>query len=92
MKESHKFYKYAHFYSTSEVIELLHKNGFICGKICQTIFSNPEIMTAPDPVRDSYGQGVFVVISSKKLFKENKMKILFIINDAPYGTEKAYNH
>ena len=41
-RQAGKFYRNTHFYSTSEVIEILHKNGFICGKICQTIFSNPE--------------------------------------------------
>jgi len=66
MKESHKFYQHAHFYSTQEVLQLLQQNGFICGEMCQTIFSIPETMIAPDPIRDGYGEGAFVVINSIK--------------------------
>lgn len=35
-------------------------------KTCQTIFSNPETMTAKDIVKEGYGEGAFVVISAIK--------------------------
>ena len=67
MKTLNKFYKNATFYSTKEIIELLTHSNF--GKIqsCQTIFSNPDTMTAPDAVKDGYGEGAFVVLSAIKI-------------------------
>lgn len=66
MKASNKFYKDAIFYSTQEVIELLRQAKFNQIEICQTIFSNPNTMTAPDNVIEGYGKGAFVVLSSTK--------------------------
>lgn len=66
MKSSSKFYADASLYSTSEVLDLLHQAGFNQFRICQTIFSHPDLMTTPDPVIDGYGEGAFVVIASIK--------------------------
>lgn len=66
MKASNKFYSRAKFYSTKEVIELLHHAHFNQIQTCQTIFSNPDTMTMPDTVKDGYGEGAFVVISAIK--------------------------
>ena len=67
MKVSNKFYKDATFYTTKEIIDLLEHTNFGDIKICQTIFSNPDIMTAPDSVKNGYGEGAFVVLSAIKL-------------------------
>lgn len=67
MKTSNKFYRDATFLSTREVIELLHEADFHQIQSCQTIFSNPETMTAPDPVKDGHGEGAFVVLSAIKM-------------------------
>ncbi len=67
MKASSKFYKDATFYSAQEVIELLHQASFNQIQTCQTIFSNPDTMTAPDAVKDGYGEGAFVVLSEIKI-------------------------
>lgn len=72
LKASNKFYRNATFYSTAEILKLLGKAGFIETGICQTIFSNPDSITAPDPVREGYGEGAFVVISSIKQIEETK--------------------
>ena len=72
MKASNKFYGEATFYSTQRVLDLLHQTGFIQSQTCQTIFSNPESMTALDPIRNGYGEGAFVVIHSNKQYKETK--------------------
>lgn len=66
MKDSDKFYRNAKFYSTSEVIQLIQKSGFDYSNACQTIFSNPDTMTAPDLIRDGYSKGAFVVVNSIK--------------------------
>lgn len=63
-KKSDMFYKSAHFYSTSEIRELLEQNAFEIQQICQTIFSNPQAMKETDPVLDGYGEGAFIVINS----------------------------
>src|SRR3990170_845342 len=55
MKFSHKFYSKVAFYSTQEVIELLQQTNFNQIQTCQTIFSNPDTMTAPDNVIEGYG-------------------------------------
>lgn len=60
-KASNKFYEKATFFSGPQVIEFLRKAGFVEIQSCQTIFTSPTEMTAPDPVRDGHGQGGFVV-------------------------------
>ena len=71
MKASNKFYRDATFYTTREVLALLQQVGFTRIVACQTIFSNPETMNAPDNVRDGYGEGAFVVLSATK-FNQGK--------------------
>jgi ubiquinone/menaquinone biosynthesis C-methylase UbiE len=70
MKSSHKFYADATFYSTQQVLDLLHQVGFLQSQSCQTLFSDPDSMTALDPVRDGYGEGAFVVTRTIKQPKE----------------------
>lgn len=66
VKSSNKFYRDARFYSAGEVIRLLQLSEFIPDRPCQTIFSNPDTMTAPDPISDGYSDGAFVVVNSDK--------------------------
>ncbi len=66
MKSSNKFYSEAKFYSAEEAIKLIEKSGFTFKDACQTIFSDPDKMTAPDSVRNDYGEGAFVVINFVK--------------------------
>lgn len=68
MKATDKFYSNATFYSTQEVIKFLHQTNFNQIQTCQTIFSNPDNMKAPDIVKDGHGEGAFVVILA---FKQN---------------------
>jgi ubiquinone/menaquinone biosynthesis C-methylase UbiE len=65
-KSESTFYRYAHFYSFTQVIEWLRRLGFGAIKTCQTIFKNPEEVAAPEPVKDGYGEGGFVVIAAQK--------------------------
>jgi SAM-dependent methyltransferase len=65
-KASNSFYEDATFFSGRQVIGFLRKAGFVEIQSCQTIFANPSEMIAPDPVRDGYGQGGFVVITGLK--------------------------
>jgi ubiquinone/menaquinone biosynthesis C-methylase UbiE len=67
MKISNKFYKDAVFYSAKDIINLLEQTNFGNIKICQTIFTNPDKMTAPEIVKSGYGEGAFVVLSAIKL-------------------------
>ena len=71
MKNTNKFYRQAHFYSTSEVMQILQQTGFINPNTCQTIFTNPETITKSNPVYEGYGEGAFVVINT---IKPNKGK------------------
>lgn len=67
MKDSNKFYNNAAFYSTQDIIELLHQANFSQIQTCQTIFSDPEEMNAPDIIKDGFGEGAFIVLSAIKL-------------------------
>jgi len=66
-KSESTFYRYAHFYSVTQVIEWLKKVGYNTIRTCQTIFKNPEEMTALEPIKD--GNGGVVVISAQKEVK-----------------------
>jgi ubiquinone/menaquinone biosynthesis C-methylase UbiE len=65
-KSRSTFYRYAHFYAVTQVIEWLKRSGFGEIKTCQTIFKLPREMTAVEPVKDGYGEGGFVVIAAQK--------------------------
>ncbi len=65
-KEKSRFYRRAKFYTVSQVLAWLEKLGYPGPRICQTIFEDLPAITAPEPVRDGYGQGAFVVIASQK--------------------------
>lgn len=63
-KESHRFYRYATFYSTQEVLSLLSASGFRDFKIFQTVFKPLDEIVAIEPVKEGYGEGAFVVIGA----------------------------
>jgi SAM-dependent methyltransferase len=65
-KNDNKFYKYARFYSVKQVLEYLDAAGYEHHRTLQTIFQNPEAITAIEPVKEGYGEGLFVVISADK--------------------------
>jgi ubiquinone/menaquinone biosynthesis C-methylase UbiE len=65
-KMNNPFYQYAHFYSVNEVLELLKQAGFGSTKIVQTLFSLLDIQ-AIDPIKNGYGEGGFVVISTEPI-------------------------
>jgi len=65
-KKDSKFYRYAHFYSVNQVLTWVRELGYGHIRICQTIFKNPEKITAIEPVKDGSGSGGFVVISAQK--------------------------
>ena len=65
-KSKSTFYRYAHFYSVTQVMSWLKQLGFGAIKTCQTIFKLPREMTAIEPVKDGYGEGGFVVIAAQK--------------------------
>src|SRR3990170_3422406 len=62
MKDSSRFYKWAAFYSVSQVIDVLTAVGFSDFQVCQTIFTNPGDLVRCDPVREGHGEGGFVVL------------------------------
>ena len=64
-KKSSKFYQYAEFYSVNQVLEWLRISGYDHVQVLQTIFHNPEEITALEPVKEGHGEGLFVVISAQ---------------------------
>ena len=65
-KNKSRFYRYAKFYSTEQVINWLKKLGFNYIKTSQTIFKQLDEITNIEPIEDGYGKGGFIVISSLK--------------------------
>lgn len=63
-KQDNPFYRYAHFYSIKEVLELLHEINFKEEGIYQTIFSPIEKITTLEEPKSGYGEGRFVVLSA----------------------------
>lgn len=66
IKNKNKFYKYATFYSTEEVLDILCESGFGNFKICQTVFNPLEKIKKVETVKSGFGDGGFVVISAVK--------------------------
>ncbi|MEA3458404.1 MAG: class I SAM-dependent methyltransferase [Candidatus Thermoplasmatota archaeon] len=66
--EESKFYKYATFHSSEEVIALLKKANFIISDIKQTVYSNKKVNEI-SLVKNGYGKGNFVVIKALKIDK-----------------------
>ncbi|MFW6223065.1 MAG: class I SAM-dependent methyltransferase [Bacteroidota bacterium] len=63
-KEQNKFYKYARFFSTDEILELLKANSFSITQIKQTLKNlTTTIVETPE---EGYGKGCFVVIKAIK--------------------------
>jgi ubiquinone/menaquinone biosynthesis C-methylase UbiE len=66
-KKNSKFYQYADFYSVNRVLDWLKISGYNHIHVLQTIFKKPEEITDLEPIREGYGEGLFVVISAQKV-------------------------
>jgi len=78
-KDESLFYKEATFFSTNEIITLLHEAGFRVTATYQTIFDNLEQLKTIETPKTSYGKGSFVVIRAAK--KNEKIRIAFAVNE-----------
>lgn len=61
-RDDNVFYNPAQFHATPDVADLFETARFENLQARQTLFSDPETMTEPDPVREGSGEGSFVVI------------------------------
>ncbi len=62
-----RFYRDARFYGVTDVLTWLKRLGYTDEKLCQTIFNSLSEITDPEPVRQGFGAGGFVVISARKV-------------------------
>lgn len=62
-----RFYRDARFYGVRDVLTWLKKLGYSDEKLCQTIFKGLSEIIEPEPVRNGFGAGGFVVISARKV-------------------------
>ena len=60
------FYESARFSARSDVRRLLDDAGFTDLEARQTLFSDPDTMAEPDPVKEGMGDGGFVVLRGVK--------------------------
>ncbi|BAS26551.1 type 11 methyltransferase [Limnochorda pilosa] len=65
-KAGHPFYSVATFFSAREVEELLRAAGLESVEFRQTLFSELDELTGPEPTLDGHGQGSFVVVSGRR--------------------------
>lgn len=65
-KDDNPFYRDATFVSTRELVGELEAAGFGEFEFVQTVFETPGELTEPDPVREGYGDGVFVVVRARE--------------------------
>jgi len=65
-KKENVFYRDATFYSTSQVIDYMEQAGFHNLSFRQTIFGDLSNVKSLQPIKNSYGQGAFVVIKGTK--------------------------
>ncbi len=78
-KDESLFYKDATFFSTNEIITLLHEAGFRVAATYQTIFENLDQLQTVEIPKTGYGKGSFVVISAAK--KNEKIRVAFAVNE-----------
>jgi SAM-dependent methyltransferase len=65
-KDNNIFYNLATFYSVDEVLYGLERANFKNFKFTQTIFHHLEEIKKPEPVKEGYGEGSFVVVRASK--------------------------
>ena len=66
MKDRNKFYRYATFYSSAEVILYLKECKFQKIEVVQTVFGAIQDIDKVQSFESGYGKGGFVVINAKK--------------------------
>ncbi|MCW8812012.1 MAG: methyltransferase domain-containing protein [Ignavibacteriaceae bacterium] len=66
LKEQNKFYRFATFYATDEIIMLLKENGFSNIETVQTVFGNLQKIHEVQKFKEGYGEGGFVVVNAVK--------------------------
>ncbi|MBC7330280.1 class I SAM-dependent methyltransferase [bacterium] len=69
-KEKSKFYKFAKFYSSEEIIDMLRKLDFTNIQALQTLSGELESLNEVEAPKEGYGQGGFVVIYGEKRREE----------------------
>jgi len=63
-KSESLFYRDATFYTVDVLLAYLKQAGFSMFSFSQTLFSPPDEMHAPDPIKKGHGDGSFVVIKA----------------------------
>lgn len=66
LQSENPFYQEAQLFAPAEVAALMEAAGFGQQVWQQTLFSDPETMVRPDPVREGYGSGSFVVVRGQR--------------------------
>jgi ubiquinone/menaquinone biosynthesis C-methylase UbiE len=64
-KKSSKFYRHATFFSVNQVVAWLKQFGYGHIQMIQTIVNKPKDIKGIEPVKEGYGEGLFVVISAQ---------------------------
>ena len=76
-KQGHRFYKYATFYKSDEVIRLLVQAGFSIEKIISTLFQEPGKVDDMETPRDGYfpNAGFTVIVAGKHPADSEKVEL-----------------
>lgn len=63
-RQGNDFYREARFLSVDELLVLLRQAGFSDFAACQTIHGELRAVTAQEPVRPGWGEGIFAVLAA----------------------------
>lgn len=66
LKGQNPYYKYAHFFSITEIKELLRKIGFKQVEFYQTDFTSIEMFNAEETAKPGFGENGFIVIKANE--------------------------
>ncbi len=67
-KKKHVFYSYAKFYSSEEVISILHKEKFEITRVLSTLFQSPNEVRFIEKAREGlYKDAGFIIIETRKI-------------------------
>jgi ubiquinone/menaquinone biosynthesis C-methylase UbiE len=64
-QSSNPFYRDATFVAVPDLLDAMAAAGFVDWAALQTLFGDPASMDQPDPVREGWGDGSFVVVSGR---------------------------
>jgi SAM-dependent methyltransferase len=66
-EENHRFYRYAKFYSSKEIVRMLFKTGFMGERMISALFQEPgKVEDVQEPKEGYYPEAGFIILVAVK--------------------------